>query len=197
MTCKITTELCPHSPAQVPTYYKKVKDVTEQCMLFVPGFQQIGEFPWSSYKELNRGLLLDFSFLSAPQVAHNLQYEAAWRHLTCLDRSSAFAVREQCGHTLKSALRHILCVDRRDNPVFPSEGSLFKLVQEYAGLGGDIGFFKNEIETQINVPMPSFPNVIFQVQTQRLSKKCIYSNMVSRVHFMLDTFEGPHLETRV
>ena len=44
-------------------------------------------------------------------------------------------VREQCGHTLKSSLRHILSVDRRDNPVFPTEGSLFKLVQEYAGIG--------------------------------------------------------------
>ena len=31
-------------------------------------FQQIGELPWSAYKEINRGLLLDFSFLSAPQA---------------------------------------------------------------------------------------------------------------------------------
>ena len=64
-----------------------------------------------------------------------------------------FSVREQCGHTLKSSLRHILTVDRRDNSVFPSEGSLFKLAQEFAGLGGDIGFFKNELESQVNVPL--------------------------------------------
>jgi outer membrane protein assembly factor BamA len=30
------------------------------------------------------------------------------------------------GHTLKSAVRHILCVDRRDNVIFPSEGTMFK-----------------------------------------------------------------------
>ena len=126
-------------------------------------FQQMGELPWSGYKELNRGLLLDLSFLSAPQVNHQLQYEASWRNLSCLNNSSAFAVREQCGHTLKSALRHILCVDRRDSSVFPTEGSFFKIFQEFAGLGGDVGFFKNELQTQINVPLlPSLPNVIVQ-----------------------------------
>lgn len=57
------------------------------------------------------------------------------------------------GHTLKSALRHILCVDRRDNPIFPKEGTLFKLNQEFAGLGGNIGFFKNELELQANLPI--------------------------------------------
>ena len=55
------------------------------------GFQQMGQLPWSGYQELNRGLLLDLSFLSAPQVSHQLQYEASWRLLSCLDKSSAFA----------------------------------------------------------------------------------------------------------
>ncbi len=91
-----------------------------------------------------------------------MQYEACWRNLTCLDKSTSFAVREHCGPSLKSSLRHILCVDRRDNPVFPSEGSLFKLSQEYAGLGGDIGFFKNELEVQANVPLPSLEDFVLQ-----------------------------------
>ena len=36
--------------------------------LSLNAFQQIGELPWSAYKEMNRGLLLDLAFLSAPQV---------------------------------------------------------------------------------------------------------------------------------
>ena len=54
---------------------------------------------------------------------------------------------------MKSAIKHILCVDRRDNIIFPSEGTLFKLSQEFAGLGGNIGFFKNELELQANLPI--------------------------------------------
>jgi len=142
-----------------PLHDMKTQQVAPNVSL--NAFQQIGELPWSAYKELNRGLLLDLSFLSAPQVSHNLQYEASWRNLSCLN-SSAFAVREQCGHSLKSALKHILSVDRRDNNVFPTEGSFFKLYQEFAGIGGDIGFFKNELESQINIPVPTLPNVTVQ-----------------------------------
>ena len=87
------------------------------------------------------------------QVAHNLQLEGVWRQLNCLDNGTAFAVRQQCGHTLKTAIRHILTVDRRDHQVFPTEGSRFRLTQEFAGLGGDIGFFKNEVEVQANIPL--------------------------------------------
>ena len=50
-------------------------------------------------------------------------------------------------------MKHILCVDRRDNTIFPSEGTLFKLSQEFAGLGGNVGYFKNELELQANIPL--------------------------------------------
>ena len=117
-------------------------------------FQQMAEFTSSSgFKELNRGVVLDLTFLSAPQVAHNLSWEAVWRDISCSNRGTAFAVREQAGHTLKSSIKHILTVDRRDSLIFPTKGSYFRLNQEFAGLGGDVGFFKNEIEMQANVPI--------------------------------------------
>lgn len=116
-------------------------------------FQQMAEFPQSGFREINRGTLVDLSFMSAPHIVHNLQYEGAWRNLSGLTRACAFEVREQAGHTLKSALRHILTVDRRDEAVFPSEGSLLRLTQEYAGLGGDVGFFKNHLDLQANLPI--------------------------------------------
>jgi len=116
-------------------------------------YQSNGEYQQSGFKELDRGFLADLAFRSAPNVSHNLQYEAVWRNISSLNRAAAFSVREHSGHTLKSALRHILCVDRRDNPIFPKEGTLFKLNQEFAGLGGNIGFFKNELELQANLPL--------------------------------------------
>jgi len=116
-------------------------------------FQSQGEFPSSGFKSQDRGALLDLAFSSAPQVQHNLQYEAVWRNLSSLNRSVAFQVREQAGHSLKSSLKHILSVDKRDELIFPREGSLFRLSQEFAGLGGDVGFFKNEVELQSNFPL--------------------------------------------
>lgn len=124
-----------------------------QSVLTSNVFQSQGEHPSSGFKEQDRGLLLDLAFSSAATVQHNLQYEAVWRNLSSLNRSVAFAVREQSGHSLKSAVKHILSVDRRDEPIFPSSGSFFKLSQEFAGLGGNVGFFKNEVELQSNIPL--------------------------------------------
>ncbi len=128
-------------------------------------FQQVAEFVQSGFKQTNRGLLLDLSFMSAPQISHSLQWEGTWRDVRGLGRSCSFQVREQAGHTLKSALRHVLTVDRRDDVVFPAEGTLFKLTQEYAGLGGDVGFFRNEVELQANLPLV-LPDLILQATLQ-------------------------------
>ena len=63
-------------------------------------YQSNGEFPQSGFKELDRGFLADLSFSSAPSVSHNLQYEAVWRNIATLTRSSAFAVREHSGRSI-------------------------------------------------------------------------------------------------
>ncbi|XP_076057434.1 sorting and assembly machinery component 50 homolog A isoform X2 [Oratosquilla oratoria] len=118
-------------------------------------YQQGCEAPWSGYKELDRGVLLTLAFDSAPNVQQKLILDGVWRQLMCLSRSTAFAVREQAGHSLKSALKHQLNVDKRDDTVFPTDGVAFSIKNELAGLGGDIGFLKNELDLQVNVPLPS------------------------------------------
>ena len=80
-------------------------------------------------------------------------YDAAWRELACLDRTTPFEVRQRAGHSLKSAVKHILTADKRDSTIFPTEGALIRLNQELAGLGGSIGFLKHEAELQYNLPL--------------------------------------------
>jgi len=117
-------------------------------------FQQSADLPWSGFGEIDRGVLAELAFESAPKVRHNLRWEGVWRELSILTSSKSFAVREEMGHSVKSALKHTLTVDRRDDNVLPTRGVLFRLQQELAGLGGDIGFLKNEAELQANVMLP-------------------------------------------
>lgn len=84
------------------------------------------------------------------QLKHNLQWEASIRDLSVLSRAASFDIRKQSGLTLKSALKHILSVDFRDDTIFPTAGSLFQLTSEVAGIGGDVGFLKNEFHIQGN-----------------------------------------------
>lgn len=90
---------------------------------------------------------MEFSTTSISK--HNIQYEAAFRNITC-SKQAAFHVREQCGPNLKSALRYIWTNDKRDSVIFPVTGSFTRIMTEMAGLGGDIGFLKHEIALQNN-----------------------------------------------
>ncbi|KAJ8916606.1 hypothetical protein NQ315_000251 [Exocentrus adspersus] len=113
-------------------------------------FQSQSEWPSSGYKQLERGLLLDLGFYSTPFLKHNLQWEANIRDLSALSRTTSFEVREQSGLSLKSALKHILSFDLRDDLIFPSAGSLFQVTTEVAGIGGNVGFLKNDFFLQGN-----------------------------------------------
>ncbi|XP_022907142.2 sorting and assembly machinery component 50 homolog B [Onthophagus taurus] len=114
-------------------------------------FQNVAEVAASGYKELERGFAVDFGLLSFANVRHNFQYKGSTRELGVLSKSSSFEVRENSGPTLKSALAHILTVDLRDDLIFPACGTLFQLNTEFAGIGGNIGFLKNDLYVQSNI----------------------------------------------
>ena len=109
-----------------------------------------------------------------------MQWEGVWRELACLNRMTTFPVREQAGHSLKSAIRHIIKFDNRDSPIFSNRGTLFRMTQELAGIGGDVGFMKHEMQYQVNFPV--FSDVVFQASLhggllKRLNdEKLIYIN---------------------
>ncbi|XP_076663266.1 sorting and assembly machinery component 50 homolog A isoform X2 [Andrena cerasifolii] len=114
-------------------------------------FNTSSDFPWSGYNQRDKGLLVDIA-LNPDGVGilrHNLQYEATFRKIVTTKQAS-FRVREECGPSLKSALRHICSIDKRDSVIFPTAGSLVQFSTEVAGLGGNIGFVKNELTMQTN-----------------------------------------------
>lgn len=129
-------------------------------LLGATGYQAQSEYPWSGYREMDRGVGVDLSF---PTLIgnHNIKWEGVWRDLRCLDNTTSFAVREQAGHSMKSSLKHTFVRDGRDDPILPSQGTLLKLTQEYAALGGDAKFFKHDVEFQANQSLPA--DTVFQL----------------------------------
>lgn len=116
-------------------------------------FQNDQEWPVSGYKLVEKGLLLDLSFFSLNKLKHSLQWAGDIREMLIGTRYASFEVREDAGPTLKSAVRHILSYDTRDTNIFPNFGFLGQLTTEVAGLGGNIGFCKNELLLQKNIPL--------------------------------------------
>ncbi|GJJ79086.1 hypothetical protein EMPS_11445 [Entomortierella parvispora] len=102
---------------------------------------------WSSYEEELKGGSLKYSTLS-PLGYHEFAYEGHWRDVCRPSEKASMSIREQCGHSLKSALTHMWIHDMRDEPLMPSNGHFVRVIQEYAGLGGDVEHLRQEIEAQ-------------------------------------------------
>lgn len=131
------------------TFFKPVNNELTR-RLTVQGFKSSVEYLLSSFREVARGAYMDYTF-PGPLGQQSLRWEGVWRELSCLTRASSFPVREQCGHSLKSSLKHIFARDTRNETVCPSRGYLFRLSQEFAGYtGGNAKFVKGEGEIQLN-----------------------------------------------
>lgn len=79
-----------------------------------------------------------------------MEWEGVIRNLSVTSRTTSFDVREECGPKLKSAIKHSVSIDQRDHKIFPTSGSYFVLTSEFAGLGGNVGFLKNDALIQTN-----------------------------------------------
>ncbi|KAG0216513.1 hypothetical protein BGX28_000027 [Mortierella sp. GBA30] len=103
---------------------------------------------WSSYEEELKGGSLKYTTLS-PLGYHEFAYEGQWREVCRPSEKASLSIREQCGHSIKSALTHTWIHDMRDAPLMPSTGHYVRVLQEYAGLGGDVEHLRQEVEAQI------------------------------------------------
>ncbi|KAF9949483.1 hypothetical protein BGZ65_007312 [Modicella reniformis] len=103
---------------------------------------------WSSYEEELKGGSLKYNTLS-PLGYHEFAYEGQWREIFRPAEKASLSIREQCGHSLKSALTHTLTHDTRDETLMPSTGHYVRIFHEYAGLGGDVNHVRKEVEAQV------------------------------------------------
>ncbi|XP_013136384.1 PREDICTED: sorting and assembly machinery component 50 homolog A, partial [Papilio polytes] len=60
-------------------------------------YQQNHEYPWSGYRLLDRGLLLDLAFNTSPSTKHSIQWEGMVRETSVLSKTTSFKVRESSG----------------------------------------------------------------------------------------------------
>ncbi|XP_049883858.1 sorting and assembly machinery component 50 homolog A [Pectinophora gossypiella] len=124
-------------------------------------YQQNHEYPWSGYRLLDRGLLLDLAFHTSPATKHNLQWEGVVRETSVLNKTTSFRVRESSGPQMKSILRHIVTVEHRDSSIFPTRGTWLQFSSEVCGLGGGVANLRTELQAQGNVE--PLPGLVLQV----------------------------------
>ncbi|KAI8051626.1 surface antigen-domain-containing protein [Syncephalis plumigaleata] len=114
-------------------------------MASVHAYQTIRNKAWyASHNEMTRGATLRYE--STRSTWYLLRF--AWRNIYNLTDKASLAIRKDAGHTLRSAVGHILIRDRRNSLEMPTDGYLVRVQNEVAGRGGDVHYNKCEAEGQ-------------------------------------------------
>ncbi|KAL2162344.1 hypothetical protein VTH06DRAFT_7257 [Thermothelomyces fergusii] len=124
--------------------------------LSVEALRSAAQKPWASHEEHLTGANFRLAWLTEKGDTHALAYSSVWRQLTGLAATASPTVRADAGDSLKSSLTHTFTRDRRDNPMLPQSGYLFRAVSELAGWGplsGDVSFAKTEVEASGALPV--------------------------------------------
>ncbi|CUS11771.1 unnamed protein product [Tuber aestivum] len=106
---------------------------------------------YSSHEEVLRG-----GKVGVKWGEHETGYTGVWRQITGLAEGASPVVRGDAGDSVKSSLWHTFARDRRDSHLLPTRGWMVKSESELAGwggLGGDVAFWKSEMETQVAAPL--------------------------------------------
>lgn len=112
------------------------------------------EWPWNQLSGLETGIAADVAHSTfKDQLRHILRLQADWREIGCTSRATAFAVREHCGHSLKTSVKSILTHSTEDSGILATSGHHFQIMQELAGLLTGTGdFLRHELTLRQSFP---------------------------------------------
>lgn len=122
------------------------------------GFASSTQKPWASHEEVLKGGNARFRWIGGDGAAHEVRYTGAWRQVTALAGNASPSVRKDAGDSVKSSVSHTYALSRLNHPFLPTSGFSLKSVSEIAGfgIGGDVAFWKSEMETSgaVGIPLP-------------------------------------------
>lgn len=130
--------------------------------LNLSGYRRHQPVKVSSFDQTDRGVDVDLFYRINNFLTHKVSLQNVWREISPADRETPIKVREEAGHSLKSSLKSVLAYDSRNDPVFASRGVLFRAIQEYAGLYGNVGFYKQELDLNYFQRLPFFRRMVLQ-----------------------------------
>lgn len=116
----------------------------------------------SSYDSEVTGITLRSSYSLTEHTRHTLRYSIRKDEITDVDDDASRFIREQEGENTVSLVGHTLMLDKRDSRFDPREGYAVRFNQDFAGLGGDSKFIRNELRTSYYHPIYK-KEVIFNV----------------------------------
>ncbi|MBX9750841.1 MAG: outer membrane protein assembly factor BamA [Roseococcus sp.] len=106
----------------------------------------------SNFSERRAGFALRAGYEFNERLRQSWSYSLINREIYNIQPGASIYVTEQAGTTLLSQVSQTLAYDTRDNLIEPRRGYLIRLGTDFAGLGGDVAFFRGRIDGALFLP---------------------------------------------
>ena len=100
----------------------------------------------SSYDRESTGGALRMGYALTENLQHSVNYTIKKQDISNIRDGASRFITDQEGSTITSSVGHALIYDRRDNKFDPKDGYFMRFSQDFAGLGGDAKFIRNEVK---------------------------------------------------
>ncbi|MBP7190551.1 MAG: outer membrane protein assembly factor BamA, partial [Rickettsiaceae bacterium] len=101
------------------------------------------------YSQTTVGVRTALGYEIADDLYHEIAYTIKQDKLSTKSERQSLLILEQKGRFVTSAISHTVTYNRLDNNVVPKNGYVVSGSQEYAGLGGNTGYLKHEVDGKI------------------------------------------------
>jgi outer membrane protein insertion porin family len=105
------------------------------------------------YDQKSNGVTLRGDYSITEHLYHQVRYSFRDDTISNIDPSASFTIQNLRGHYTNSSIGHSLLLDYRDNKLDPRDGYYINLSQDYAGIGGDLKYLKNEGSAAYYIPV--------------------------------------------
>ena len=99
----------------------------------------------ASFDQNIYGTRLRTGYRLSDEWSQGWSYTIQREEINNIESNASRFVQEQKGKSMLSAVGHQITYDRRDNRIDPTEGYYVGMTNDYAGVGGNIKYFRNKL----------------------------------------------------
>lgn len=96
------------------------------------------------FEAISTGAGLRFGYALAENWRHLVRYTLRQDEVEDVDSGTSVFIQREVGTDIASTVGHELTYDRRNSSIQPTDGYVFRLSNDVAGLGGDISYLKSK-----------------------------------------------------
>jgi len=112
----------------------------------------------TGYRERRAGFALRTGYEINDRLRQNWSYALIDRDIFDINQFASRFIQEQAGRTLLSQVSTTVTYDMRDSRVEPRSGWVVRVGGDYAGIGGDVEYFRTRADGQYYIPFERWLN---------------------------------------